>query len=320
MSKKGTPLKVARRYFKEVRFRQIRALVEFDRTGGFAPAALALGLSVPSVWQQIRALELEYGVALVDSQGSRMFLTPEGRMLVDLAVPLVEGFDSLRSAFEGMQHSVPLSLRVVAPAPMLSGALRAPLMHYRKQFPSVNLTLIDRPSFTARQFMERNEADLGVIGIARGDEPLKQFHVQALTAYPFQLICPKDHPLLKLSKIRLADLVSQPLLLSAVESSSHRQIRHVFTEAGFAEKMNVTMTATDRGLLMSYVRMGLGVAIGTGANTTASKQSLPGEVQIVYRDLSALFGHETVALIQRKGRYELPHVSAFRQAVIEAIR
>jgi DNA-binding transcriptional LysR family regulator len=76
-----------RRYFKEVRFRQLHALVEFDRTGGFAPAAGALGLSVPSVWQQIRALELEYGVALVDSQGPLMFLTAEGRMLVDVAAP-----------------------------------------------------------------------------------------------------------------------------------------------------------------------------------------------------------------------------------------
>jgi DNA-binding transcriptional LysR family regulator len=320
MTKKRAPVKVARRYFKEVRFRQIRALVEFDRTGGFAAAAAALGLSVPSVWQQIRALELEYGVALVDSLGSRMFLTPEGRMLVDLAAPLVEGFDSLRSAFEGMQASVPLSLKVVAPAPMLSGTLRAALIQYRKQFPSVNLTLIDRPSFGARQVMERNEADLGVIGIARGDEPLKQFHVLTLAAYPFQLICPKDHPLLKLERIRLSDLVKQPLLLSAVESSSHRQVRHVFTESGFAEKMNVTMTATDRELLISYVRMDLGVAIGTGANTTALNRAEPGEIDVVRRDLSALFGHETVALIQRKGRYELPHVTAFREAVIEAMR
>jgi DNA-binding transcriptional LysR family regulator len=320
MTKKRAPVKAPRRYFKEVRFRQIRALVEFDRTGGFAPAAGALGLSVPSVWQQIRALELEYGVALVDSQGSRMFLTPEGRMLVDLAAPLVEGFDSLRSAFEGMQQSVPLNLRVVAPAPMLSGALREPLLHYRKQFPSVNLTLIDRPSFTARQVMERNEADLGVIGIARGDEALKQFHVLTIAAYPFQLICPKDHSLLKLSKIRLSDLVKQPLLLSAAESSSHRQVRHVFTEAGLAEKINVTMTATDRDLLIGYVRMGLGVAIGTGANTTALNQALRGEAEIVCRDVSGLFGQETVALIQRKGRYELPHVTAFREAVIKAMR
>jgi DNA-binding transcriptional LysR family regulator len=309
---------MTRRYFKEVRFRQIRALVEFDRTGGFASAAAALSLSVPSVWQQIRALELEYKVALVDSQGSKMALTAEGRRLVDLAAPLVEGFDSLRSAFEETKQTAPLNLRVVAPAPMLSGTLREPLIRYRKQFPNVNLTLMDRPSFAARLVMEKKEADLGIIGIARGDEPLKLFHVHNLTAYPFQLICPKDHPLLKLKKIRLSDLVRHPLLLSAADSSSHRQIRHAFSERGMAEKMNVTMTATDRDLLLGYVQMGLGVAIVTGANTAALTQAQPSEVEIVRSDVSELFGQEKVVLIQRKGRFELPHVKAFRDATVEA--
>jgi DNA-binding transcriptional LysR family regulator len=307
-----------RRYFKEVRFRQIRALVEFDRTGGFASAAAALSLSVPSVWQQIRALELENRVALVDSQGSRMSLTAEGRRLVDLAAPLVEGFDSLRSAFEETRQTAPLNLRVVAPAPMLSGTLREPLIRYRKQFPNVNLTLMDRPSFAARQVMEKKEADLGVIGIARGDEPLKLFHIHNLTAYPFQLICPKDHPLLKLKKIRLSDIVRHPLLLSAADSSSHRQVRHAFAERGLAEKMNVAMTATDRNLLVGYVQMGLGVAIVTGANTAALTQAQPSEIEIVRRDVVELFGQEKVVLIQRKGRFELPHVNAFRNATVEA--
>lgn len=309
---------MTRRYFKEVRFRQIRALVEFDRTGGFASAAAALSLSVPSVWQQIRALELEYKVALVDSQGSKMSLTAEGRRLVDLAAPLVEGFDSLRSAFEETRQTAPLNLRVVAPAPMLSGTLREPLIRYRKQFPNVNLTLMDRPSFAARQVMEKKEADLGIIGIARGDEPLKLFHVHNLTAYPFQLICPKEHPLLKLKKIRLSDLVRHPLLLSAADSSSHRQIRHAFAERGMAEKMNVKMTATDRNLLLGYVQMDLGVAIVTGANTAALTHAQPSEVEIVRSDVSELFGQEKVVLIQRKGRFELPHVKAFRDAAVEA--
>ena len=61
-----------RRYFKEVRFRQIRALVELSRQGSFASAATSLGLAVPSVWQQVRALEDEYGVQLVVASGAQL--------------------------------------------------------------------------------------------------------------------------------------------------------------------------------------------------------------------------------------------------------
>jgi len=89
-----------RRYFKEVRFRQIRALVEMSRQGSFAATAAAMDLAVPSVWQQIRSLEDEYGVQLVVAEGSKVSLTDDGRALVDLAAPLVESFDGLRAMFE----------------------------------------------------------------------------------------------------------------------------------------------------------------------------------------------------------------------------
>src|SRR5690348_5968877 len=90
----------ARRYFKEVRFRQIRAFVELSRQGSFAATAAALDLAVPSVWQQIRSLEDEYGVQLVVSEGTKVRLTDDGRALADMAAPLVEAFDGLREMFE----------------------------------------------------------------------------------------------------------------------------------------------------------------------------------------------------------------------------
>ena len=80
-----------RRYFKEVRFRQIRALVELSRQGSFTSAATSLGLAVPSVWQQVRALEDEYGVQIVSSHGPQLSLTEDGQNLVEMATPLVEG-------------------------------------------------------------------------------------------------------------------------------------------------------------------------------------------------------------------------------------
>lgn len=314
------PKAPARRYFKEVRFRQIRALVELARQGSFAAAAASLGRAVPSVWQQIRALEDEYGVQLVAAQGTHASLTADGRMLVDLAAPLVESFDSLRELFADRHRTTPRTLTVVAPAPMLSGALRKPVIQYRKTFPEVKLTLIDRPSQAARQVMENNEADVAVIGVAQGDQPLPQFQSWALSSYPFHLICPQTHPLARARKVTLPDLVKHPLVLSAEDSSSHRQIRHVFEQAGLAERMNVTMTATNRALLLSYVAIGFGIAIGTSAASLKLPKAAAGETELIMRDVSGLFGREQVYFIQRKGRHELPHVRAFRERVLAAVQ
>jgi molybdate transport repressor ModE-like protein len=309
----------ARRYFKEVRFRQIRALVELSRRGSFASAAASLGLAVPSVWQQVRALEEEYGVQLVVAQGAQLSFTGDGQTLVDLATPLVEGFDSLREIFTDRHRAMPRTLTIVAPAPMLHGALRKPIAAYRKKFPAVNLTLIDRPSQLARELIEAGGADIAIIGIAACDEPLTKFEVWPLASYPFQLICPLDHPLARARRVTLAGIVRHPLVLSVEQSSSHRQIRHIFTQAGLGERMKVTTTATNRDLLLDYVSIRLGVTICTSANDAKLPRPGAGECELTMRNLAALFGQEKVALIQRKSRYELPHIRAFRELVVAAM-
>ena len=83
MNAKPRPVRAEeRRYFKEVRFRQIRALFEISRHGSFAAAARALGMATPSVWRQVRALEDDYGVRFVAAKGRSVRLTEEGERLM----------------------------------------------------------------------------------------------------------------------------------------------------------------------------------------------------------------------------------------------
>lgn len=309
----------ARRYFKEVRFRQIRSLVELARHGSFAATASALELAVPSVWQQIRSLEDEYGVQLVVAEGSKVSLTEDGRMLVDLAAPLVESFDGLRAVFDDRRRVGPRTLNVVAPSAMLSGALRRPIILYRQHHPTVKLVLLDRPSYLARQIMEQDAADLAIMGMAPGDEPMPQFDCRPLARFAFYLMCPAGHALARARQLGLAAIVDEPLVLAPEESSSHRQIRHVFAEAGLAARMNVTMTTTNRALLLNYVAIGFGISIGTSGASVKPPKRGAGEAEVVVRELASLFGHEEVFLVQRKGRFEPAHVRAFRELVEKAL-
>lgn len=308
----------ARRYFKEVRFRQIRALVELSRQGSFAATAAAMKLAVPSVWQQIRSLEDEYGVQFVAAEGSKVSLTDDGRALVDLAAPLVESFDGLRAMFEDQRSTAARTLTVVAPSAMLTGALRRPIILYRQNHPQVKLVLLDRPSYLARQVIEQDAADLAIMGMAAGDELMPQFQSQPLARYAFYLMCPANHALASARQLTLAAIVSQPLVLAPQESRSHRQIRQVFANAGLADRMNVTVTATNRALQLNYVAIGFGIAIGTSAASVKPPKRAAGEAEVVVRDVANLFGHEEVFLVQRKGRFEPAHVRAFRELLLKS--
>jgi DNA-binding transcriptional LysR family regulator len=70
----------------------------------------------------------------------------------------------VRVVFADRHRTTPRTLTIVAPAPMLSGALRKPIIQYRKAHPNVKLTLIDRPSNAARKVIENDEADIIAFG------------------------------------------------------------------------------------------------------------------------------------------------------------
>ena len=309
-----------RRYFKEVRFRQIRALVELSRRGTFAATAEALGLSTPSVWQQIRALEDEFGVPLVVVSGRQVKLTDDGQAFVELALPLVEGFDSLSRSFADRQGLVERSLTVTAPAPLLARELREPVLQYRQRMPAVRLKLLDRPSALARELLEEGKADIAIIGVPGEQPAFRQFKVYRLTSFDFRLICREDHPLASSRRITLRSIVEQPLILPFEESSSRNRVEQVFAQAGLSHKLNITLTAGSLSLIMTYARMGLGVSVVSASPSLEPPPPARGEQPIVIRDLKHLFGTDEILLLQRRGHHEIPHVRLFRELVCAALQ
>lgn len=305
-----------RRYFKEVRFRQIRALVETARHASFAAAARTLGMATPSVWRQVRALEDEYGVPLVATRGQDVRLTEDGELLADLARPVVEGFDSLRKVFTDRHGRTQRQLRVATPATVLNSGLRGVIADYRQSHPQVKLALIDVPSRTAWEHLEADKADLAIVGHPEGTQMPSRFEVVPLQQFAFHVCCLASHPFAAVKKPTLRDLLKQPLILAGEHTSSRMQFDHIVAHAGLSERVNVAMTASNHQVILNYVAMGLGVAIVTRPSHDGAATS----ERLMIRDFSHVLGHEHVVLLHPKGRHELAHVKAFRELVVQQFR
>ena len=57
------------RVYKDTTAQQLRSFHETARLGSFSAAAKSLGLANPTVWQQVRALELDFGEPLLEPRG-----------------------------------------------------------------------------------------------------------------------------------------------------------------------------------------------------------------------------------------------------------
>ena len=309
---------VRRRYYKELRINQLRALLEISRCSGFTEAAKSLDLAPPTVWQQIRSIEQAFHTSLVTVRGHQVELTPDGHLLVDLSRPLVEGFDSLQQRFVEYAGSK-LRLSVVAPNDILAFELIPAIREFRKHWPDLDLRLVDSPSNPGRQLLENGEVDLAVIGQLTKDVP-SSLACEHATEFPFMLVTQNTHALAKLESISLADLASYPLIMPTTGTNSRMRIDEVFAQASLHKKLKIAIQASTKELVLEYVRMDFGAAIAPiSRRFLESFDSHQGDSDIVFRDLSRLFGFEQIVILRRRSAYEPKHQTFFRQSVLDQL-
>ncbi len=117
----------------------LRAFAALAETGSFARAGAALNVSHAAISQQIRALEDQLGIALLDREGRSAVLTPEG---AQLAAALDRAFDDIRRAVDeltGVDATRPLQVSAT-PAFAMSW-LMPRLSEFRHEHPEVGLML-----------------------------------------------------------------------------------------------------------------------------------------------------------------------------------
>lgn len=313
-------MKSKRRYFKQIRIAQFRAMIELSRGKGFSAAAEALELATPSVWQQVRALEDELGVSLIEVNRQSVSLTEQGQLLVELAEPIVHGFDSLLEEFNQLAQVMPRGLAVASPANILVNELPAPIRQYYQRYSDVELSLIDVASNQARKLLEEGEVDLAVAGQLETSFP-SSLCADLITQFPFMLVCPEDHPILDIKRITPKSLVRFPLVMSSEGTNTRTRVDQVFADAGLSGQCRIVCQTSTKDLLLRFVQFGFGIAIVPISPQYTEKSDPPyGDIQrLRFRDVSRVFGHEQIVILRRRHRHEPPHQQAFREIVMQSI-
>src|SRR5262249_43812062 len=121
-----------------------------------------LGVAHPTVWQQVRALERDLAAKLVEPHGRGCRLTEEGRLLAEMARPLVAGIDSIKRSFQEARAQVQPRLTVAVSQRTLIDDLPEPIAKFSRCYPHVQLCFqeVVRDEVIAR--VESRQADLGI--------------------------------------------------------------------------------------------------------------------------------------------------------------
>jgi DNA-binding transcriptional LysR family regulator len=254
-------------------------LVEIQRTGSLARAALTLAVSPPAVSQQLARLERDVGAPLVERGARGARLTRLGERL---AVHGTRVADELRRAEETAADFIGVHrnrLRVGAPASVTYRLLPDVLAAIRFRFPAAELSVDDILSDAGPGLVADGALDLAV-SASYGSLP----NVDAVTSHhvladPMLVVLPENHPLgAEPGPVDLAGLADEPWASGPPGRPSRTQLDVAAADRGFVphvpfqtESYDVAQALTQAGVAVSLIpRLALTHRPGTRARPTAA--------------------------------------------------
>ena len=120
------------------------SLRAIDSHGSVVAAADVLGFTPSAVSQQIKRLERQTGVPLLERVGRGVMLTRHGRHLVEEGTRLLAGLEELQSGLHRQAATVAGHVRLAAFATALRGLVAPALPPLMAQWPDLRVTLAER--------------------------------------------------------------------------------------------------------------------------------------------------------------------------------
>lgn len=140
--------------------RRVSLLREVHRRGTLHAVARALSYSPSSISQQLRLLEQEAGVPLLERTGRRVHLTPAGLLLVEGADALLTDLERLESALAATDRTVSGTVRLAVFQSAALGIVPRALSLLAERYPALRVEVTQREPESALDEVWAREFDL----------------------------------------------------------------------------------------------------------------------------------------------------------------
>jgi len=288
----------------DVNLKELRYLVAVADHLHFGRAAEACFVSQPTLSTQLKKLEEQLGVQLVERTNKQVMLTPVGREIVSRARRVLGEVAELIAQAESASDPLSGALRLGA-IPTLGPYLLPHLVPaLRDKLPRLQPLLYEDQTERLLGRLRRGEIDGALMATPVEGRDLVVSH---LFDEPFVLAVPKGHVLSRKAGIDFDDLRPERLLLLEEGHCLRDQALEVCALAGAAEATEFRATSLET--LRQMVAAGGGVtllpALAAEANAT-----VPNHNAVVLERFRAPVPEREIALFWRKGSARAPALEA----------
>ncbi len=300
--------------------RHLRAFAALAREKSFTRAAASLRVAQPAVSQQIRALEQELGVVLIERSNRTGALTEAGQALLARAERvLAEVHDAAEemAAHAGLRRGV---VRLGCALQTLLETTLPPLFAaFRARYPEVRIAVRELHTRQILRLLARGEVELGLVHLGRveggrlmgGESASPDLALKHLRREPLVALVATGHRLAGRARLRVAALRDEPFVAFQPGATVRLLVAEAAARHGFEPQ--IAFSTANLGTVKAMVAAGLGVAV-----VPLSALDAPGPpLRAIELDEPRL--ERVVVLARNKARYEGPAAAAVRRALSDAI-
>ncbi|CAN5360822.1 LysR substrate-binding domain-containing protein [soil metagenome] len=241
-------------------FRHLRYFVAVGEALNFTRAAKQLHLAQPSLSRQIRDLEEELGVRLLERSRRGVSLTPSGKSFLADAKRVLAHGTAIVESVQRLDRGEKRELNIGYVAALIYDLLPATLAAFESTFPKVAVHLFDMTCGDQLRALADGKIDLAFVGswAVRERSGLQS---RPIAAYKTVAALPKNHHLARRSTVKLKEL--EPMFFIGISEQSRPGYRQWLLEscgqAGYRPK--VLQEAELERALLQVVAGGLGIAL-----------------------------------------------------------
>jgi DNA-binding transcriptional LysR family regulator len=288
-----------------VEWQQIIGFYHVAKLGSFTKAAEATFRTQSALSQQIKNLEVELDCQLFERIGKRKLrLTSAGERFFRFTETILEKYDYLTEELNELKGLRKGRLRVAAPFTTLYHLFPQALKDYVKQFPYVELTILDRSQQSVIELVRQGDIDFGFTLESEAPKDLAFLRWKKVETV---LMTPVGHPLADAKRVTLRQIAKYSLILPPkdLRYNCRRMLEERFHKLGLDYR--IVMESSNVELTSLYVEMGLGISFATVVkDLPALKQR-----RLEFLPVEQLFKPDYIALVMRKDKTLISYKSAF---------
>ena len=240
---------------------QLRILKAIATEKNFTRAAKVLYVSQPSLSKQIKTLEKNLDILLINREKNKVSLTENGKIFLQYSERILALCEESCRALIDLKNGDRGNLIVGASQTIGTYLMPRVLALFAKNYPQIDLKVqVNQTRLIAKNVVKR-EIDIAVVGGEIPEELQKSLVVENFVEDELSLIIPKSHPFAEQEQINKEDLYHLNFITLNSNSTIRKFIDNILIQNKIETKqLKIIMQLNSIEAIKTAVSLGLGAA------------------------------------------------------------